>query len=55
MNTITSRGYAALLICLVSPAFAARFTNDRHTRSAGISSYDMAGVWSDMNENRARS
>lgn len=37
----------------VVPVMATWFTDDRHTRSAGIPSYDLAGVWSDINENRA--
>jgi acetylornithine deacetylase/succinyl-diaminopimelate desuccinylase-like protein len=37
----------------VVPVMATWFTDDRHTRSAGIPTYDLAGVWSDTNENRA--
>jgi len=37
----------------VIPVMATWFTDDRHTRSAGIPSYDLAGVWLDVNENRA--
>ncbi|MFI4889796.1 MAG: M20/M25/M40 family metallo-hydrolase [Steroidobacterales bacterium] len=37
----------------VVPVMATWFTDDRHTRSAGIPTYDLAGVWSDINENRA--
>ena len=35
------------------PVMATWFTDDRHTRSAGIPSYDLPGVWLDVNENRA--
>lgn len=37
----------------VVPVMATWFTDDRHTRSSGIPSYDLAGVWLDINENRA--
>jgi len=37
----------------VVPVMATWFTDDRHTRSAGIPTYDLAGVWLDTNENRA--
>lgn len=36
------------------PVMATWFTDDRHTRSAGIPAYDLAGVWLDTNENRAQ-
>lgn len=35
------------------PTMAAYFTDDRQTRSAGIPSYDVSGVWMDPSENRA--
>jgi acetylornithine deacetylase/succinyl-diaminopimelate desuccinylase-like protein len=37
----------------VVPVMATWFTDGRHTRSAGIPTYDLAGVWLDANENRA--
>ena len=36
----------------VVPTMVPWFTDDRHTRSAGISSYDLGGVWMDIGENR---
>jgi acetylornithine deacetylase/succinyl-diaminopimelate desuccinylase-like protein len=35
------------------PTMASGFSDDRQTRNAGILSYDLSGVWADMNENRA--
>jgi len=32
---------------------ATGFSDDRQTRNAGIVSYDLSGVWADVNENRA--
>jgi len=29
------------------------FSDDRQTRNSGIPSYDLSGVWSDIDENRA--
>lgn len=37
----------------IIPAMSSGFSDDRQTRSAGIISYDVAGVWADVNENRA--
>ncbi len=37
----------------VVPVMATWFTDDRHTRSAGIPSFDLSGNWSDIDENRA--
>jgi acetylornithine deacetylase/succinyl-diaminopimelate desuccinylase-like protein len=37
----------------VIPVMATFSTDSRSTRSAGIPSYDLSGVWSDVNENRA--
>ena len=31
----------------------AGFSDDRQTRNAGIASYDVSGVWEDVDENRA--
>jgi acetylornithine deacetylase/succinyl-diaminopimelate desuccinylase-like protein len=36
----------------IVPTMATWFTDDRQTRNAGIPSYDLAGVWLDVNENR---
>ena len=32
---------------------ATGFSDDRQTRNAGIPSYDVSGVWQDVDENRA--
>ena len=37
----------------VVPTMATGFSDDRQTRNAGIPSYDLSGVWIDVDENRA--
>jgi acetylornithine deacetylase/succinyl-diaminopimelate desuccinylase-like protein len=37
----------------VVPTMATGFSDDRQTRNAGMPSYDLAGVWADVDENRA--
>jgi acetylornithine deacetylase/succinyl-diaminopimelate desuccinylase-like protein len=37
----------------VIPTMATGFSDDRQTRNAGIPSYDVSGVWQDIDENRA--
>lgn len=37
----------------IVPTMATGFSDDRRTRNAGIVSYDISGVWSEMDENRA--
>ena len=37
----------------VVPTMATGFSDDRQTRNAGMVSYDLAGVWMDIDENRA--
>jgi acetylornithine deacetylase/succinyl-diaminopimelate desuccinylase-like protein len=37
----------------VIPTMATGFSDDRQTRNAGIPSYDVSGVWMDIDENRA--
>jgi acetylornithine deacetylase/succinyl-diaminopimelate desuccinylase-like protein len=37
----------------VVPTMATGFSDDRQTRSAGIPSYDISGVWAEVGENRA--
>jgi acetylornithine deacetylase/succinyl-diaminopimelate desuccinylase-like protein len=37
----------------IIPSMATGFSDDRQTRNAGIPSYDVAGVWMDIDENRA--
>jgi acetylornithine deacetylase/succinyl-diaminopimelate desuccinylase-like protein len=37
----------------IIPTMATGFSDDRQTRNAGIPSYDVSGVWEDIDENRA--
>jgi acetylornithine deacetylase/succinyl-diaminopimelate desuccinylase-like protein len=37
----------------IIPTMATGFSDDRQTRNAGIPSYDVSGVWNDVDENRA--
>ena len=37
----------------IVPTMAAGFSDDRQTRNAGMISYDISGVWEDVDENRA--
>jgi acetylornithine deacetylase/succinyl-diaminopimelate desuccinylase-like protein len=37
----------------IIPTMATGFSDDRQTRNAGIPSYDVSGVWEDVDENRA--
>jgi acetylornithine deacetylase/succinyl-diaminopimelate desuccinylase-like protein len=37
----------------IVPTMGTGFSDDRQTRNAGIPSYDLSGVWSDVDENRA--
>jgi acetylornithine deacetylase/succinyl-diaminopimelate desuccinylase-like protein len=37
----------------IIPTMATGYSDDRQTRSAGIPSYDVSGVWMDVDENRA--
>ena len=37
----------------IVPTMATGFSDDRQTRNAGIPSYDVSGVWQDVDENRA--
>jgi acetylornithine deacetylase/succinyl-diaminopimelate desuccinylase-like protein len=34
------------------PTMATGFSDDRQTRNAGIPSYDVSGIWTDVDENR---
>jgi acetylornithine deacetylase/succinyl-diaminopimelate desuccinylase-like protein len=36
----------------IVPAMATGFSDDRQTRNAGIPSYDLGGIWADVDENR---
>jgi acetylornithine deacetylase/succinyl-diaminopimelate desuccinylase-like protein len=37
----------------IIPTMATGFSDDRQTRNAGMPSYDVSGVWMDVDENRA--
>ncbi len=37
----------------IIPTMATGFSDDRQTRNAGMASYDISGVWQDVDENRA--
>ncbi len=37
----------------IIPTMASGFSDDRQTRNAGMPSYDVSGVWQDVDENRA--
>jgi acetylornithine deacetylase/succinyl-diaminopimelate desuccinylase-like protein len=37
----------------IIPTMATGFSDDRQTRNAGMASYDISGVWMDVDENRA--
>jgi len=37
----------------IVPTMATGFSDDRRTRNAGIPSYDVSGIWMDVDENRA--
>jgi acetylornithine deacetylase/succinyl-diaminopimelate desuccinylase-like protein len=37
----------------IVPTMATGFSDDRQTRNAGMPSYDLSGVWADVDENRA--
>jgi acetylornithine deacetylase/succinyl-diaminopimelate desuccinylase-like protein len=37
----------------IIPTMATGFSDDRQTRNAGLPSYDISGVWNDVDENRA--
>jgi acetylornithine deacetylase/succinyl-diaminopimelate desuccinylase-like protein len=37
----------------IIPTMATGFSDDRQTRNAGMVSYDISGVWQDVDENRA--
>ena len=37
----------------IIPTMATGFSDDRQTRNAGVPSYDISGVWADVDENRA--
>jgi acetylornithine deacetylase/succinyl-diaminopimelate desuccinylase-like protein len=53
MKDITSLAHSMWPGVPVIPTMATGFSDDRQTRNAGIPSYDVSGVWQDVDENRA--
>ncbi|MDP9011962.1 MAG: M20/M25/M40 family metallo-hydrolase [Pseudomonadota bacterium] len=53
MKRITALAHSMWPGVPVIPTMATGFSDDRQTRNAGIPSYDVSGVWMDVDENRA--
>lgn len=53
MDRVTSLAHSMWPGVPVIPTMATGFSDDRQTRNAGIPSYDVSGVWQDVDENRA--
>lgn len=53
MKRVTSLVHSMWPDVPVIPTMATGFSDDRQTRNAGIHSYDISGVWADVDENRA--
>jgi len=53
MKRVTSLVHTMWPDVPVIPTMATGFSDDRQTRNAGIVSYDISGVWEDVDENRA--
>jgi acetylornithine deacetylase/succinyl-diaminopimelate desuccinylase-like protein len=53
MKKVTSLVHSMWPDVPVIPTMATGFSDDRQTRNAGIVSYDISGVWQDVDENRA--
>ena len=53
MERVTSLAHSMWPGVPVIPTMATGFSDDRQTRNAGIPSYDVSGVWQDVDENRA--
>jgi acetylornithine deacetylase/succinyl-diaminopimelate desuccinylase-like protein len=49
-HRLLSAGFPAADVDLLAPS---GFSDDRQTRNAGMISYDISGVWQDVDENRA--
>jgi acetylornithine deacetylase/succinyl-diaminopimelate desuccinylase-like protein len=53
MEKITALAHSMWPGVPIIPTMATGFSDDRQTRNAGIPSYDVNGVWQDVDENRA--
>jgi acetylornithine deacetylase/succinyl-diaminopimelate desuccinylase-like protein len=53
MKTVTALAHSMWPGVSVIPTMATGFSDDRQTRNAGMVSYDIRGVWQDVDENRA--
>lgn len=53
MRKITALAHSMWPGVRIVPTMATGFSDDRRTRNAGIPSYDVSGVWIDVDENRA--
>ena len=53
MKRVTSLVHSMWPDVPVIPTMATGFSDDRQTRNAGMVSYDISGVWEDVDENRA--
>jgi acetylornithine deacetylase/succinyl-diaminopimelate desuccinylase-like protein len=53
MNKVTLLAHSMWPNVPIIPTMATGFSDDRQTRNAGMASYDISGVWQDVDENRA--
>jgi acetylornithine deacetylase/succinyl-diaminopimelate desuccinylase-like protein len=53
MKTVDTLAHSMWPKVPIIPTMATGFSDDRQTRNAGIPSYDISGVWEDVDENRA--
>jgi acetylornithine deacetylase/succinyl-diaminopimelate desuccinylase-like protein len=53
MNKVAALAHSMWPNVPIIPTMATGFSDDRQTRNAGMVSYDISGVWQDVDENRA--
>lgn len=53
MNKVAQVAHSMWPKVPIIPTMATGFSDDRQTRNAGMRSYDVSGVWQDVDENRA--
>jgi acetylornithine deacetylase/succinyl-diaminopimelate desuccinylase-like protein len=53
MNRVAALAHSMWPNVPIIPSMATGFSDDRRTRNAGMVSYDISGVWQDVDENRA--
>jgi acetylornithine deacetylase/succinyl-diaminopimelate desuccinylase-like protein len=53
MKKVTALAHSMWPNVAIIPTMATGFSDDRQTRNAGMPSYDISGVWADVDENRA--